>query len=396
MNRRYFIPIGVIVVLLILWRIAAIITSGEESRSGRGGRPPVAVEIDSVRYGPIQDIRRLTGSVFPQYQYVISPKVSGRVVDLRVRIGDRVRAGQIIGKIDDAEYQQAVIEAEANLKIAQSSFIEAGIQFELAREEKDRVETLLEKGISSPSELDAAVSNYSAQESRLDLAKAQVEQREASLEAARIRFGYTRLSASKPGLIGQRFVDEGALLAPNAAVVSVVGIDSVIVRVSVTERDYGFIQQGQHAEVAVDAYPDRQFAGDVARIAPLLEETSRVAQLEVEIENDEQLLKPGMFARVDIRIAARDSTQIVPTQALARRNTEIGVFTIASDEPVARYLPVEVGISTPAWTEILSPSLKGPVITLGQHLIEDGSPILIPSESSSKDVESADQIRGIQ
>jgi len=396
MNRKYFIPTGIVIVLIILWRIIAITTSGDGGRSGRGGRPAVAVETGTVRYGPIQDIRRLTGSVYPHYRYVISPKVSGRLVDLRVRIGDSVKTGEIIGLIDDAEYQQTVIEAEANLKIAQSSLIEAGIQFDLAREEKERVEVLLEKGISSPSELDAAISNYSAQESRLDLAKAQVEQREASLEAARIRLGYTRLTASKPGLVGQRFVDEGALLAPNAAVVSVVGIDSVIVRASVTERDYGLIRRGQYAEIAVDAYPDRKFAGDVARIAPLLEETSRVAQLEVEIKNDERLLKPGMFARVDVRIAARDSTQIVPTQALARRNTQTGVFTIASDEPKARYLPVEVGIATPAWTEILSPRLEGPVITLGQHLIEDGSPILIPSESSSKDVQSADQIRGTQ
>jgi len=396
MNRKYLLPFAAIVVLLIIWRIIATFSSGEGGRAGRGGRPPVAVEIDRVRYGPIEDIRRLTGSVIPQYQYIISPKISGRLIELRVRIGDRVRTGEAIGRIDDAEYRQAVIEAEANLKIAQSSLIEAGIQFELARDEKDRVETLLEKGISSPSELDAAVSNYSAQESRLDLAKAQVEQREASLEAARIRLGYTRLTASKSGLIGQRFVDEGALLAPNAAVVSVVGIDSVIVRASVTERDYGFIEPGQQANVTVDAFPDRHFSGDVARIAPLLEETSRVAQVEVEIENDDRILKPGMFARVDIRIAARDSTQIVPTQALARRSGDTGVFLITAGEPVAAYSTVEVGISTPDWTEILAPRLEGRIITLGQHLLEDGSPVLIPSESSTGDVSSTTQKRGPQ
>jgi RND family efflux transporter MFP subunit len=291
-----------------------------------------------------------------------------------------VKSGQLIGRIDDAEYQQAVIEAEANLKIAGSSLIEAGIQFELARQERERVETLQAKGIASPAELDAAVSNYSAQESRLDLATAQVEQREASLAAARIRLGYTRLAASKPGFIGQRFVDEGALLAPNAAVVSVVGIDSVIVRATVTERDYGAIQPGQSVEVTVDAFPNQQFIGDVARVAPLLDEASRVAEVEVEIANEQRLLKPGMFARAAVQIAHRDSVQTVPTQALVSRNGHPGVFTVAPDCDITQFVLVTVGISTSTQTEILSPQIEGSVVTLGQHLLEDGSPVLVPTE----------------
>jgi RND family efflux transporter MFP subunit len=391
-KKKYIIGLGALFGLFFLWRVIVLIFAGGGS-SGRPGRPPVAVEVDSVLYAPIADVRKLTGTVFPQYQYVVAPKISGRVLALHKRIGDSVKTGEPIGRIDDAEYQQAVLEAEASLKIARASLLEAEIQFELARQDKERVEALQAKGIASPAELDAAVSSYSAQESRLDLARAQIEQREASLASAKIRLGYTRLTASKPGLIGERFVDEGALLAPNSPVVTVVGIDSVIVRATVVERDYGYIRAGQPADVMVDAFPSRRFAGVVARIAPLLEKTARVAQTEVEIQNDSLLLKPGMFARVQVVTGQRDRAQTIPRRALVTRNGDTGVFMVGSDATVAHYVPVTTGIVTPDRVEILSPTLGGLVVTLGQHLLTDGSPVLLPKSLEDAATSAGDATR---
>lgn len=377
MKKKIIVAFALTIAALLIWRIIALF-SGSDGKSGSPKRPPVAVEVAGVRHGPISEVRNLTGSVLPKYQYVVAPKISGRIVTIHKRIGDWVGAGELIARIDDAEYQQGVLEAEANLKIAEASLAEASSQLELARQEKERAESLQAKGIASPSELDAAVSNYSAQESRLQLAQAQVEQRGASLKSARIRLSYTRLSASQPGFIGERFADEGALLAPNSAVVSVIAIDSVIVRTTIIERDYGRIKKGQSATVSVDAFPDRHFAGTVRRIAPMLQEASRVAQMEVEVANDQFLLKPGMFARVDVVIAEAESAQIVPSAALVIRSGETGIFVVTGGEDVVHYVPVVTGIVTQKDTEILSPALDGMVVTLGQHLLNDGGAVLLP------------------
>ena len=344
----------------------------------------MAVETDSVRFGPIREIREFTGSVHPYNQYVVAPKVSGRVVEIRKRIGDRVREGELIARIDDAEYRQAVIEAEANLKIAVASVADARSQLELARDQKERMESLRAKDLASSAELDAAVSDFSAKESRYSLAEAQVEQREASLESSKIRLGYTRLTATRAGYVGERFIDEGALLAPNAAVASVIEIGSIIVRTTITERDYRLIDPGQPAEVAVDAFAARVFTGTVSRIAPMLHEDSRVAQMEVEVRNDSLLLKPGMFARVLVMIASKARARIVPTRSIVSRGGETGIFMVPENESVARYVPVKTGITTPDLTEILSPALEGRAVTLGQHLLEDGSPVLLPKSSSGE------------
>jgi RND family efflux transporter MFP subunit len=226
--------------------------------------------------------------------------------------------------------------------------------------------------------LDSDKSNFTAKKSRLELANAQVEQREAALKSANIRLSYTVLVTTEPGFIGERYVDEGSLLAPNAPVVSVIGIDTVIVQTTVIERIYGRIQIGQTAEVEVDAFPTKRFNGIVSRIAPMLQEASRVAKMEIEVANDSLFLKPGMFTKLSVVLAKKDSAQVVPTQALVGRAGENGIFVIPDSAAVARYLPVQVGIASPDKTEILSPQLHGLVVTLGQHLLEDGSPVILP------------------
>ena len=370
--------IGIIFLIILVWRIILLVISGSDSGSNPYGRPPVAVEVDVVSYAPIQEIREFTGTVHPYYQYIVAPKVAGRIIEINKRIGDWVKRGEVIARIDDAEYQQAVLEAEANLKIAQASLNETKSQVELATQELERGKSLQKKGISSPSELDAVVTNYNAQQSRLKLADAQVDQREAALNSARIRLSYTILVATEPGYIGERFVDEGSLLSPNSPVVSLIGIDKVIVRATIIERDYGRINVGQISEVEVDAYPLKRFYGRVARIAPMLQEASRVAQMEVEVANDSLFIKPGMFTRVKVILTEKDSAQVVPGSAVVNRSGKDGIFVVGSGEPVAHYFPVEVGIVTREKIEILSPKLEGMVVTLGQHLLEDGSPVILP------------------
>ncbi|UCE18249.1 MAG: efflux RND transporter periplasmic adaptor subunit [Gemmatimonadota bacterium] len=379
MKKKYIYRIiGVLFLIFLLWRIGLLVFKGQGGLSQRSGRPPVAVEIDTVRYEPIQETRQLTGSIYPLYQYIVAPKVSGRIMRMYKRIGDWVKRDEIVAEIDNAEYEQAVLEAEANLKISRANLTEIEIQLDLAQQELERVQSLQQKGIASPAELDAATTNVQALQSRIQLAQAQVEQRQAALNSANIRLSYTVLRATEPGFVGERFVDEGGLLAPNSAVVSVLGIDTVIVRTTVIERVYGRIQMDQSAHVKVDAFPGKSFRGHVSRLAPMLQEASRVAQMEVVVANDSLWLKPGMFCQVNVILAEKESAQVVPSQAIVNRNGVNGVFAIKNGESTAHFIPVQMGIITPNRTEIITPTIDGFIVTLGQHLLEDGSGVILP------------------
>lgn len=364
-KRNIALLIGTVFLGFLIWRIILLVAKDQGNASPGPARPPVAVEVDTPRYEPIQETRQLTGSIYPLYQYIVAPKISGRIIQIGKRIGDWVERGEVIARIDAAEYQQAVLEAEANLKISQANLNESRSQFELAKQELERVQSLQQKGIASPAELEAATTNFQALQSRVELAQAQIEQRQAALNSAGIRLSYAVLRATEPGFIGERFVDEGSLLAPNAPVVSVLGIDTVIVRTTVIERVYGQIRLGQTAQIEVDAFPGKRFHGRVSHLAPMLQEASRVAQLEVEVANDSLLLKPGMFSKVTVVLAEKESAQVVPSQAVVSRDGAPGVFVVQAGESVARYLPVQVGINTPAKTEIVAPRIDGQVVSRG-------------------------------
>ncbi len=382
-KKKWFYGLCALFIVLLLSRIGVLVVGKIKGGTETSRRPPVAVEVDTVRTGHARDIREFTGSVFPAYQYIVAPKVSGRIIELRKRIGDRVVRGETLGRIDDAEYQQAVREAEASLKIAQASLAEATSQLALVSKDLERYQTLQEKGLASPAELDAARTNRDAQKSRLELAEAQVEQRVAALTTARIRLDYTVLHASEPGFIGERFADEGALLSPNAPVLSVVGINRVIIRTTVTEKDYSLLRVGQPTGILLDAFPNRTFPGRVFRIAPILQQTSRMAEIEVQAENDSLLLKPGMFTRVRVQLAEKENALLVSTRSVVSRQGVVGVFHVNEEAATVRFVPVQTGIVMETDTEIVSPPLEGLVVGLGQHLLSDGSPVILPGREAS-------------
>jgi RND family efflux transporter MFP subunit len=202
---------------------------------------------------------------------------------------------------------------------------------------------------------------------------------------AKVRLSYTRIRvpenrAANDRVVGERYVDEGAMLAPNTPIVSILDIGTLIAVINVIERDYPKIQPRLEALISTDAFPGQTFSGKVVRIAPLLMEKSREARIEIKISNDQWLLKPGMFVRVQIEFKQHENVTVVPIAALVKRNGQQGVFEVDRKEKKAHFVPVELGIVNGTRAEILNPPLSGAVVTLGQHLLEDGSKIILPDE----------------
>ena len=184
-----------------------------------------------------------------------------------------------------------------------------------------------------------------------------------------------------PRIVGERFVDQGAMLRANQPIVSVLDLHTVKAVIHVIERDYAKIGLGQSAHIETDAYPGRGFEGRVVRIAPVLKEASRQARADVEVPNPERLLKPGMFIRARIQFDEHEGATVVARTALVYRDDRQGVFCVDEAKSVANFRPVKVGIVEGEVAEILEPGLSGRVVTLGQHPLEDGAPVLLPKEA---------------
>jgi len=391
-KSSFFIALAILLLAFLGWKIydVVIASKGKQGMGQRG--PSVAVEISPIQRGSIRDVAQFSGSLIPKSQFTIAPKISGKLNRLLVDIGDPVRRDQLVAVLEDEEYQQQVIQAEADLRVAKANLEEAKSSLEMARRDLERAQTLHQKGIQSDSQLDAVRAQHDAQEARYKVAVAQLANREAALETARVRLSYTRIRASwEKGsdirYVGERFVDEGAMLSPNTPILSIIDLQPITAVVHVTDRDYFRLQTEQKATITSSAFPGKTFSGRVVRIAPLLKETSRQARVEIEIENPEGLLKPGMFITTQIEFSRREEATIVPYSALANRNGQQGVFLADLENKKAHFLPVRVGIVEGDRAEILEPPLAaGYVVTLGQHLLEDGMNLILPADASPSSV----------
>lgn len=375
---------GILSAMLVLfgWQLISKLVASRDGADHRPAQAPVAVEVTAVQQGAIEDVGVFTGSLLPTTRFVLAPKIAGRLERILVNIGDRVEPGQLLAVLDDEEYRQQVSQAEAELEVARAALEEVRGTLVTSKREFERTVELRKKKIASESQLDAAESDYNTLRARLRVALAQVEQKEAMLRIAEVRLRYTRIQVPEGNggirVVGERFVDEGALLAPNTPIVSVLDITRLNAVIHVIERDYAKIQPGQVAIITTDAFPNDFFSGRVARIAPVLKEQSRQARVEIDIANEDMRLKPGMFVRTQLQFAVHENAATVPISALVTRNGTQGVFLADRQELIARFVPVRLGIVTSDRAEVLDPSLSGEVVTLGVHLIVDGAAIIIP------------------
>lgn len=347
---------------------------------------PVVVNLVKAGRGEIRDVGKFTGSLEADSYVIISSKASGRLEKIAVNIGDVVSHGQLIAELDAEEQRQALLQEEANLGVIAAELESATAQEELARRELARYQKLRDDAIVSEADFDAVEHAHRVKQTQIAMSQAQRQRQEAAIRGARTRLGYTRIAAAwdeggGERLVAERFVDPGVTLAVNAPLVSLVDIGQMRAVFSAVETDYSRIFVGQTAEIQVDAYPGELFSGKIIRIAPILNENSRQGRVEIRVPNGDGRLKPGMFVRIQIIFQVKSDRILLPLSAVVSRGDRLGVFMArGSGESLrAELVPVTLGIRSGETVEITSPEeLAGEVVTLGNHLLRDQSPIRLP------------------
>jgi RND family efflux transporter MFP subunit len=238
-------------------------SQAEAAAPGAARASVVSVEVAPVTNLLLRSEQPVYGTLEARSSVVVAPKVGGRVRILAADLGDVVTNGQVLAVLDDEEYVQAVEQVRADRAVARASAEESRINLVLATQETVRVQALAAKGIVSDAEREAAVAQEAARRARLDVALATAEQREAALRLAELRLSYTRVTAEWSGggtrAVGQRFVDEGALLRANDPLLTLVDLESLTAVVKVTAQEYARLSVGQAVDILADALPGERF-----------------------------------------------------------------------------------------------------------------------------------------
>jgi RND family efflux transporter MFP subunit len=341
---------------------------------------PVAVLVAPVEVGEISDIRYYTGTLAPSRRFMVAPKVSGLLIELNADVGQALKNGQVVGRLESAEYQEEVAQAQAELEVARAGLDEARTAQTLARQALERVETLRSRDFVSEVNREQAQADLATSEARVNVAEAVVRLRESALRRANIRLDYTTIRSTWEGdnetrFVSQRYLDEGTTVNANQAVIEVVSLDRLVGQVYVSEEDYYRINPGLPVVVTVAGQPREKFQGEVARLAPAFSDSSRRALIEIDVPNRRGLLKPGLFARFALELDTDDAGVLIPRNALVRRANREGVFVVNQETRTARFHPVTTLFSQ---DEILSVEGLDPgmlVVVLGQGQLVDGTPV---------------------
>ncbi len=398
---------------------AAAGQGGGGRAGGRGGRPPMPVEFATAKRAPLSERVLVVGNLIGAATVQAVPKINGRLATVNVQLGDPVRKGQTIAKVEDREIQEQVRQAEAAYKVGEATIRQRDADLRLAQTNLERNRSLLDRQLLPKQTFDDTDARHQSALAQLDLARAQFEQSKARLDELKINLANTVISSPVDGFVGKRFLDPGASVSPNVPVASVVDIHNVRMVANLVEKDLKRVTAGTRAAVEVDAFPGETFAGRVSRVAPVFDPATRTAEMEIEVPNPGYRLKPGMYARVQLTVSMRPEAVAVPNNAIVHVGGKPGVFVAVAGEGrsggeaganggrqpepraqgtggpaqgagadrtqvgspdrvmTAKFLPIEVGIHDGDNVEVVAGLNDGArVITTGAGALKDGDRIV--------------------
>jgi membrane fusion protein (multidrug efflux system) len=344
---------------------------------GGGPRLPMTVELAAVKRADMSESISVVGNLIGAETVEAVPKVSGRLESVTVRLGDRVSKGQRLAKIEDREIVEQVNQAQASFDVSAATIRQREADLKLAQTNLDRSRNLFERQLIPRQTFDDTDAKYQAALASLDLARAQYAQAQARLDELKINLSNTVINSPVAGFVGKRVLDAGAWVTPNSSFLSVVDISIVRLVVNVVEKDLRRITQGMRADVTVDAFPGEKFEGRIAHIAPVLDPATRTAQIEIDVQNSNFRLKPGMYAKVDFVVERRANTLVVPANAIVDLNGKKGVF-LPDEGDVAKFKPITIGMSQTDIVEVVDGLPEGTrVVTTGATALREGDRIVL-------------------
>ncbi len=329
--------------------------------------PVVEFASADVAYAALVSLNRslpLTGSLSPLVQTTVKAQAPGEVTEVTVREGQSVQQGEVLVRIDprnlsaELDNQQAVLEkARADLA--------------LARLDRDKSASLLEKRFIAQNAYDAVDAAYKA-------SRANVKAAEAQLSLARIALDYATVRAPFAGTVAQRLVQPGEKVGIGSSMLMLVDLSHLELEAPVPANDVSSIKTGQIASFHVGGFDGRAFEAKVERINPMIDTGSRTVMLYLSVDNADGVLKGGMFAQGDLLLEQTAPVIAVPLTAVREQAGRSFVFVIENDTIARR--PVKPGMRSEAQNlvEIREGIAAGErVVTARIATLKADSPVLI-------------------
>jgi len=336
----------------------------------------------------------LPGNIEPLYSAAVYARTEGYLERRNIDIGSKVKAGQVLAVISSPEVDQQLLQARATLAQSNASLLQAKAALEqakanaeLTRLTKERDLPLGQQHAISQQIVDQAVQAHSARIADVSAAEANISAAQANVEANQANVArllqlqsFEQVVAPFEGVITERNVERGDLISTGSAAVgkplfSIAQSSTLRIQIDVPQSDAVNIQDGQKASIDVKERLGREYTGMVIRSAGSLDSAARTMLTEVQIDNRDGSLLPGMYAQVKFTLAELHTSLIIPTSALMIDHSGMHVVTVGANHKV-HFIPVVIGRDMGIQVEVLQ-GIQGSdtLVASPSDLLHDGQDV---------------------
>lgn len=337
-------------IILILFLVSGC--SKNESSNEKNIEQIIPVEVITVKKADIDRDIELVGTLAAWKEANLGAQTTARIEKIYVEEGKRVKEGDLLFTMDDTQLAQAKI------------------QYQVAKDNYDRLKPLYETGSISQSQFDQVKAAY-----------------ETAEKSYKLLLTNTQFRAPFSGVITAKKLNDGEvfLLSPGGtgapSIVSMMQINPVKLLLNVSEKNFRDIKLNQAVEITSDIYPDEIFKGTISRINPTINSTTRTFEVEVKIPNQDEKLRPGMFVRAKVLVGKTEGI-LVPRSAALKQVGTAAFYCFIIKGNVAKRVDVNIGKEFDSLVEITNGlSLGDLLVTKGQGLLKDNSKVEIKSKA---------------
>lgn len=304
----------------------------------------IPVEVNDVSRGDISAYYSNTATLEAVQEATIVSKVRGIVEEIKVEEGDYVKKGQILAKIENDQYRIETERAKATMDRLYNDF--------------QRNKELFDKKLISAEVYENSRYEYESQKSAYELAQ--------------LSYEYTSIKSPISGVISNRYIKVGNMIGTDQQVYKVSDFDPIQAIIYIPEHERFKIRKGQRAELQADAIPETFFSGKIERISPIIDPLTGTFKVTVYLDDDQDILRPGMFGRIKIVYDTRMNAKMIPKSAIISEDETQSVFVIK--DSLAFKKIITTGYKNGLNVEILEGLEDGEVVvTTGQGSLTDST-----------------------
>lgn len=384
MKRKLaYITIGVAVVAIALFVLQVFSKQRQKDVDVNAVDKVLPVTIATIRQHEFREEIGAVGTLKAREISPLSPKVAGTVTEVLVDVGDRVKVGQVVIRLDRTNFDLVVKQAQAGLAAAEAAIPQANAQFERAEKDYIRTMELLKEKVIPQSRYDAVEAAFKTAREVVSSATAQRNQAKAALGSVLEHLNDTEIRSPITGTVVERNVEIGQAVAPGGQLLRIVDQTSLKADIDLPEGDLSRVAIRATAVITVDSFPGEEFSGKVIVINPMVDRQTRTFRVRIQVPNQAGKLVDGMFARVKLFMGKRRALS-VPRDALQRLpgSGTYYVFVVDGNKAVKR--TVQVGAMEEQLAEVRDGLAEGEkVVTSGAGRLRSGAEVTVQEAPAS-------------